>query len=40
MDLAEIVAHVQRDFGVTLFEGDNVPQIWSDVVRIIESNGK
>ena len=38
MDMAEVVATIQRDYGVMLFEGNNNPKTWDDVVRIIGGN--
>ena len=38
MDLAEIVARIQKDFGVTLFEGDNVVSSWGDIISLL--NGR
>lgn len=39
MDLAEIVATIQKDFGLTLFEDNKFPRVWGDVVEILDSHG-
>lgn len=36
MDLAEIVARIQKDFGITLFEGENVVNTWGDVIQLLD----
>jgi acyl carrier protein len=35
LDLAEIMAGVERRFGVSVFDGETVPVIWADVVRAV-----
>ena len=38
MDMAEVVATIQRDYGVMLFEGNNNPKTWNEVIDIIVKN--
>ena len=37
MDLAEVVARIQKDFRITLFEDGYEVRTWGDVIDVLES---
>lgn len=38
LDLAEIMAEVERRFGVSPFEAAEPPRVWQDVIKLVALN--